>query len=60
MFFKIVLCIVDSVLVLVGQLGEELQRDLPPGKAHVCKKSGDLINVLFHQLVEAVQRKSHL
>jgi len=48
---------------MVGQLGEEadqLARELPAGKAFVCRKSGDLSNILFQKLVAAVSRKSHL
>ena len=54
---------VEAALLMVGQLGEEadqLARELPQGKAYVCRKSGDLSNILFLHLVSAVSRKSHL
>ncbi len=53
---------VECAAIFIGQLGseaEELQQELPPGKAFVALKSADLPGILFTRLVSAVQ-KTHL
>jgi hypothetical protein len=53
---------VDCTAIFVGQLGseaQELQSQLPTGKAFVALKSSDLPSILFTRLVSAVT-KTHL